>query len=392
MNKRQLHFLVMNLGHGLDHFFILIFPTAVLALQDNWDISYAKLLKYGSFGVLAFGLASLPSGWLGDRWSQKGMMKLFFYGMGLSAILTSFAQTPEQLAAGVVAIGLFASIYHPVGTALVFSTSEKTGRAIAVNGMAGNIGLACAAAVTAFLSQMIGWQAAFLLPGSVCVLTGVAYTWVSKDIQPIQKNNNRKEVQALSRNSMIKLIMGIAVIACFGGLVFQSSTTALPKILEGSFELSLSQTGSLATAIFIVAAVVQLIIGELLDRVPARILLLCVTSAQVMFLILASFASGWTLIPVLTGLMFSTYAQIPITDWLIGQYAADQWRSRLYAMKYMLSFSTGPVAYWLIALIQGNTGEFTLLYWILAAGMSLSILAAWLMPVTRTQAGTEAYA
>ena len=140
------------------------------------------------------------------------------------------------------------------------------------------------------------------------------------------------------------------------------------------------------------AAVVQLIIGELLDRVPARILLLVVASAQVTFLMLASFSSGWALIPVLTGLMFSTYAQIPINDWLIGQYAADQWRSRLYAMKYMLSFSTGPVAYWLIALIQGNTGEFTLLYWILAAGMSLSILAAWLMPVTRTQDGTEACA
>lgn len=389
MNKQRLHFQALNLGHALDHFFILIFPTAVLALQNNWGSSYAELLKYGSFGVLAYGLGSIPSGWLGDRWSQRGMMNVYFYGMGLSAILTAFAQTPDQLAAGVVAIGLFASIYHPVGTALVFSTAEKAGRAIAINGVAGNLGPACAAGVTAFLSQTFGWQAAFLIPGIICVLTGIGYTLVSKDVQIIQKRTNNKTETTLDKSSMVKLFAGIAVIACFGGLVFQSSTTALPKIIKNSFEASLTMTGLLATAIFILAAGGQLVIGELLDRVPARTLLLGVTSAQVTFLLLTSITSGWMLVPVLVGLMLSTYSQIPVNDWLIGRYAADQWRSRIYAMKYMLSFSTGPVAYWLIAMIYDHTADFTLLYWILAAAMTSSVAAAWMMPVTKPTTDTK---
>ncbi len=390
MNKQRLHFHVLNVGHALDHFFILIFPTAVLALQKNWGIDYAELLTYGSFGVLAYGLGSIPAGWLGDRWSQRGMMNVYYYGMGLSAILTAFAQTPAQLATGVAAIGLFASIYHPVGTALVFSSAEKTGRAIAVNALAGNLGLACAAGVTALLSQAIGWQAAFLIPGILCVLTGVAYTLISKDIQTFHQRTKQKNESYASKNSLIKLFAVIAVIACFGGLVFQSLTTALPKIVEASFHISLSKTGMLSTAIYIVAAVIQLIIGELLDRISARTLLLFVTLSQVAFLMLAAFTSGWMLIPVFIGLISSTYAQIPINDWLIGRYSSNQWRSRIYAMKYMVSFSTAPVAYWLIAVVYGKTNEFNLLYGILATGMLLSTLAAWLMPVIRSEPD-EAY-
>ncbi|MET4707557.1 MFS transporter [Endozoicomonas lisbonensis] len=260
MDKRKFHFQVMSLGHALDHFFVLIFPTVVLVLQKEWGLSYAELLKYGSLGVLAYGLGSLPSGWLGDRWSQRGMMNVYFYGMGLSAIFSAFAQTPEQLAAGVAAIGLFASVYHPVGTALVFSTAEKTGRAIAMNGVAGNIGLASAAIVTAFISELINWQAAFIIPGVICVLTGVAYSWVSGDVSAIHRKSSR-DTEALDRGAMIKLFIGIAVIACLGGLVFQSMTTALPKMVESAFTGSLGQTGMIATTVFLVAATVQIVIG-----------------------------------------------------------------------------------------------------------------------------------
>ncbi|KEQ11452.1 multidrug transporter [Endozoicomonas montiporae] len=385
MDKRKFHFQVMSLGHALDHFFVLIFPTVVLVLQKEWGLSYAELLKYGSLGVLAYGLGSLPSGWLGDRWSQRGMMNVYFYGMGLSAILTALAQTPEQLAAGVAAIGLFASIYHPVGTAVVFSTAEKTGRAIAVNGVAGNIGLASAAIVTAFISEMINWQAAFIIPGIVCVLSGFAYSWVSGDVSAINRKGNGRDTESLDRRSMIKLFMGIAVIACLGGLVFQSMTTALPKMVESAFSGSLGQTGMVATIIFVLAATVQMVIGELLDRVPARSLLLVIALGQVIFLILASMVSGMALIPVLICLMFFTFGQIPVNDWLIGHYAADEWRSRFYAMKYTLGLSVATVAYWLIAVVHDNTGEFTLLYLVLAAIMSLSVVAAWFMPKTRAQ-------
>ena len=47
------HFIFLNVGHFLDHFFILIFPTAVLALQTEWArslIREARRLK-GSHAI-----------------------------------------------------------------------------------------------------------------------------------------------------------------------------------------------------------------------------------------------------------------------------------------------------------------------------------------------------
>ena len=74
MRKPALNFFFLNLGHAYDHLFILIYPTVVLALQDQWQIAYGDLLIYGSVGALAFGAGALPAGWLGDRWSRTGMM------------------------------------------------------------------------------------------------------------------------------------------------------------------------------------------------------------------------------------------------------------------------------------------------------------------------------
>jgi MFS family permease len=380
MNRHALHSLTLNIGHAFDHFFILIFPTAVLALQNEWNTSYGELLKYGSAGALAFGLGSLPAGWLGDRWSKNTMMKLFFFGMGLSAILTALAQNPLQLAVGVACIGLFASIYHPIGTALVFSTSDKPGRALGINGVAGNLGLAAAAVVTAFLSAQLGWQYAFILPGILCMMTGVVYHWTTQGLILNKTSAKKAGSESLDKKSMIRLFLCIAVIASLGGLVFQTMTTALPKILDLHTGSGLARVGGLATMMFALAAVAQLAVGELLDRFSARVLLMSICGVQVSTLILASFITEAALIPVLTLLLFATFGQIPINDWLIGHYAHDEWRSRFYALKYTLALGMTVIAYWLIATVYDKTQSFSLLYIFLAAIMCLSTLAAFIIP------------
>src|SRR5262252_7742080 len=63
--RERLHFLLLNIGHFLDHLFTLIFATvAALALYREWGLAYADLLKYATPGFFAFGLLALPSGWL----------------------------------------------------------------------------------------------------------------------------------------------------------------------------------------------------------------------------------------------------------------------------------------------------------------------------------------
>ena len=123
--NRSFHSGVLNLGHALNHYFLLIFPSVVLTLHKEWEMSYAELLQVGSGAMLVYGVMSMPAGWLAVRWSRKGMMIVFYFGMGTSALLTALAQTTWQMGLGLCAIALFAAIYHPVGIALIFSRSEE---------------------------------------------------------------------------------------------------------------------------------------------------------------------------------------------------------------------------------------------------------------------------
>ena len=56
MNRDRLHFLFLNIGHFLDHLFMLIFATAAaLALSLEWGLSYGELLGYATPGFSVFG-------------------------------------------------------------------------------------------------------------------------------------------------------------------------------------------------------------------------------------------------------------------------------------------------------------------------------------------------
>ncbi|WP_299139514.1 MFS transporter [uncultured Vibrio sp.] len=378
--KRLLNSLSLNLGHGLNHYVLLIFPSAVLTLHLEWGMSYAELLSVGSAAMIVYGVMSLPVGWLADYWSRTGLMKAFFFGTGTAAIATGFAQDAFQISVGLCVIGLFASIYHPVGTALVFGSSEKTGRAIAVNGLYGNLGLALAAVVTAYLSQTFSWRLSFILPGVACILVGIVYSYVCGVKACQHKVNKNDKAQGLTANKIARLIVCIGLIAFVGGLVFQTTTTSLPKVLNTELTSSISFSGALTTFIFVCAAFIQLSIGELIERMSVKKLLVLITGCQLVFLLLATVVQGWWLIPVFMGLMLSTYAQIPVNDWLIGHYSAPAWRSRIYALKYTLSFSTAPIAYWLISSVYSATAGFTVMFLILAIGMFTAMSAAFLIP------------
>src|SRR5579863_4680184 len=118
-SSARLQFWFSNLGHYYTHMFMLLYPTVVLALEKVFPLSYGELLSLSLPGFVLFGVAALPAGWLGDKWSEPGMLAVQFIGMGLAAILTGLANSPFMIGVGLSLIGLFASIYHPVGTSMI---------------------------------------------------------------------------------------------------------------------------------------------------------------------------------------------------------------------------------------------------------------------------------
>ena len=107
------------IGHSLDHIFMLIYPTTVIALEAEFGRPFGELIAFMTPSVFLFGAGAIPAGWLADRWSARGMLIIMFLGMGAASVATGFARDPFEIALGLAAIGIFASIYHPVATAVV---------------------------------------------------------------------------------------------------------------------------------------------------------------------------------------------------------------------------------------------------------------------------------
>lgn len=398
MNHARVHFAFLNAGHFLDHFFMLVFATvAALALNKEWGLSYAELIPYATPGFIAFGLFALPSGWLADKWSRRGMLAVFFIGIGACSILTALAQTPLQIGSALFAMGIFAAIYHPVGLPLVIEGREKTGMPIAINGVWGNLGVASAALITGFMIDNAGWREAFVWPGVLSIIIGLGYIWLIRQMPapviPAKKKGSSSSIYTGS--SLVRIFAIIMLTTALGGVMFQSTTFALPKIFDERLDgLALSATlvGWYAFLVFSFAAIAQLIVGYLLDRHPARSVFLGVAALQAVFFALMPGLTDWLALIVAVAFMLAVFGQIPINDVLVGRLTSSEWRSRVFACRYIVTFSALAASIPMIAWIHANWGFDRLFMLLAVTGLCILILVLMLpraMPATAQPSAAE---
>jgi MFS family permease len=384
----------------MDHLFTLIFATvAALVLYREWGIGYAALLVYATPGFFAFGLFSLPAGWLADKWSRDGMMCVFFIGIGLTAIVTSFSQTPLQMGCGLFVTGMFAAIYHPVGLAIVTMKWKNTGMRIAMNGVWGNLGVASAALLTGYMIDHGGWRMAFVVPGLFSIAMGFAYMtlrWQSiraGEAGAKATGGPAPKASAAYRALLIRVSAIVFLTTAVSSVIFQSTTFALPKIfderlqglaaniaawLEGAAASGQGDVatviGSLAFVVFAVASMAQLIVGSMLDKHGPRVVFMTVAVIQIVFFTAMPGLVGGMALAVAFGFMLGAFGQIPINDYMIGKTAAGAYRARIYGVRYVVSFTALAVSLPLIAFVYQNWG-FDTLFRILT-GTAVIILAA----------------
>ena len=404
MTRDRAHFLMLNIGHFLDHLFMLVFATvAALALSREWGLGYGELIAYATPGFFAFGLFALPAGWLADRWSRDGMMVVFFVGVGAAAIATGFADTPLQVGMGLFVIGVFAAIYHPVGLAIVTAKWRNTGMRIAVNGVWGNLGVASAALLTGWMIDNAGWRSAFILPGAISIGLGAVYALVFRDLLSAHSEKSggaapkAAEPEPAYRATLMRVSAIVFLTTAVSSIVFQSTTFALPKIFDerlrgmaadiaswldraapGEAELA-TTVGMLAFVVFAVASLAQVVVGSSLDRFGPRRVFMVVAAMQVVFFAAMPGLEGAVAFAVALGFMLGAFGQIPINDFMIGKMASGPFRARIYAVRYVVSFTVLAVTLPLIAVVYERWG-FDVLFLILSASAAVILAAVACLP------------
>ncbi|HEX4557263.1 MAG TPA: MFS transporter [Xanthobacteraceae bacterium] len=368
----------LNWAHAIDHFVLGIYPTVVIGLEIVYRRPYSELIALATAMFVAFGVFSLPAGWLADRWSRRNMMVAFFIGCGVALAAAAFAPNLPVLAAALFGLGMFAAIYHPVGMAMLIEISQARGRTLAFNGVCGNLGVALAAGVTGILASWFGWRAAFIVPAVLCIATGIAYLWlVAGDTHQIAARKKTAEV-ALSPRAALVMFMLFIVISIMSGLVFNTVLVALPKLVDEQLgdSVDLMVVGGLATAVFMCGALAQLAVGRLVERMSAPMLFAAVVTVQFFGILLAAHATGPMLLLALALAMAAIYGQVTVGDIVVARFTADAWRGRIYAVRYFLNFTSSAIAVGMIALLH-DRGGFALVLAVIAGCAGIVVVTVY---------------
>ena len=376
----------INLAHFIDHYAMLVFAAAVIVMAPVFNMTYAQLLPYATPGFIAFGAGSLISGWLGDRWSRRNMLIIFFIGMGLALLGTALIQTPLQLGIALFAVGIIASIYHPVGMAMLTSYSEKLGRELGINGVYGNLGVASSAVITGLICEYLGWRWAFVLPGVITIGIGIIFMKTIHH-EKITKKSLGMGSARVSKNVMALVIVSLVLTIIASSTTFNAITVALPKLFQERLAEITQNTallGLIASAVYVFGALAQYTIGNLLDKYPLKKIFIPLAIFLVAMLYIAAETSGFLLILISIGIVISIFGQVTVNDTMVGKYTSDEWRARAFAVRYFLGFTAAGASVGLVALLYAN-GGFTLMLQAFAAFCFLVVIGAFIFPTESMQ-------
>jgi MFS family permease len=366
----------VNIAHALDHFVLLIYPTAVIAIAAQAAMDYAELIGLATGAFLAFGLFSLPVGWLADRFGRRNTLAVFFFGYGLACLGLSTASGPIGFAVWLLVLGIASAIYHPVGSTMLVTHARRLGRDLGINGVWGNFGAASASAVTAFIAAALGWRAAFILPGLICLAVGSAFLMmVPGDGDTVGRKQDSAAMIPVARPFALLGIFAVAVVA--GGVTFNMTTIALPKVIDErlGLDLPLMITGSLATLVFVFGALMQLFMGRLVDRFTLPAIFVGLSLLQPLGLGLAALTTGAALLFGLVLAMASIYGQVVVNDAMVARYIPARYRAKAFSVRYFLGFTVSGLAVPLIALLHTKGGFPLVLGAAAAFGMAIWLAA-----------------
>ena len=364
---------LINIGHGLVHLLMLLFPVVAALAATFFDADYSTLIMLTTGSWVAFGLGALPAGWLADRWNRHSMMSIFFFGSGLSCFLIAISQNYTQIALALFLLGIFASIYHPVGIAMLAEGKPETmGRRLAFNGVWGNLGVAFSTITAAGLANLLGGEAAFYIPGIISFAIGVLWLMFKPkhvQINLIENTTHNKSTKGdINWLTIFKIIAFSSIII---GFMFNAAIVSLPKLLDDRLNTigeNVSSIGFLAFGIYIFAACAQLTVGHLIDRFKVKPIFITISILLSCSLVLVIFTTDIFLIISMSCMMALVYATLPISDTLLARHIPPHLRSRIFAFIYLISFSASALAVPTISILHSRDGFITLL-------ITLSVLA-----------------
>lgn len=376
-----------NVGHLCTHMFTILYATAVLYLPSVFGLPYGELLSLSSLGLVLFGVGALPAGWLGDRWSQAGMMVIFFVGIGFGAIATGLAQDPDGVFLGLTLIGLFASIYHPVGLAWLVSSARKQGITLGINGVFGSVGSSLAPVFVGLMIDLGSWRAAFIVPGIVAIMIGMGLAWSWRKGWITDTKRDRSPPPPPEPGTLKRVFIVLTLTMACTGFVYIGVINTIPKLFETglgpALATSYTEIGLFVGAILGISSLGSMLGGWLADRYSARSIYIVFWLALALPLFSMTSMLGVGLLAVASLALFLNVSFGAAENMLVARYTPFEWRSLAYGAKFVLALGVGGVTVLVAGDVYDATGSFHSLYLLFGACAVAAGGCALLLPRAR---------
>jgi MFS family permease len=419
MERRERFFALTISGvHGVDHVLKRLFPPLV----PVWAVAFGyPLWKLGLVvGALTFGSAigQAPIGHLSDRFDRRyllpagiGLLGLGILGFALLPLVSGLSASVSiagtrvsvrlalMLAAMFVA-GLGSASVHPTGYPLITEnvTPENKGKVLGMWGSASKFGDGLAPAFVGALLVVVAWYEIVSLFGLLALVYAVGLFVVlgGFETRPAGSTGERAAPHESSTewraNRRQYLYPMAAVFAYFIVAIMAASgvTVFLPTFIERVYGYTITFAGTSLTpestasfyyaGLLLLAGVVQLGTGELVDRYDARKVLLvylAVAALALFSLSVATYGPVVTLV-VLVVLGGSLWGMNPARDSLVSEITPPELEGRTFGYIWtgaLLGSSVTPVVVGYVGDVAGlQTAFLVLAVAIVASAIPIGLL------------------
>ena len=351
MNREERKILGLTTSsHSLVHMYEGVLPPLIPLLVGEFSTDYFHLGIVVTVFSYAFGLGSLPAGYLSDRVGPRRLITLYLFGAGFLSVCILPVGSLWTYGILMGLIGLFCSPFHPASNTLISHGIREKGRAFGINGIAGSLGIAIVPALSAWIGSAIVWKAPHVLFG----LLGIGIGFFSMTIPrwPVRKSSvgvGKESEAGLSKISYLNLIVFFTSAAALG-LTYKGIMTFLPTYMGQNVHLSFFKLdtvaigGTIATIALLSGAVGQYVAGRLVDRYkPERLYLGAVVFGTIFVFLMAK---GLNIFLVVSAIFYSFFyfSTQPIQNYLLTQYLPEHRQGIGFGIHFFLTFGVGSTA------------------------------------------------
>lgn len=342
---------LVGLSHATNHFVMLIFPAVLLLVQEEFGLGYAGLGVLASGSFLCYGLAALPAGMLADRLGGERVLAVWLFGASLVCVAIGLSSGPWTLGVGLAFLGLFASLHHPAGSAVLVGLGPRlgttVGRAFGRSGILGNMGLASAPILTAAIGVRWGWRAAFFvsaLPGLLLCLP----LW--RHPLSVTTGSHRPARRESLRAALNWLLILLFAFEALMGFVFQGFSTFLPAHLAGHAGIAsitavqVQRGGAFASLALLFGGLGHLVAGRLMAMRYQETLFLVGITVSTLCLFGMGGTVGAPLIVFSILFSFAYFALGTISNTFMALRTPPRLGGTVFGVTFALAFGVGSLA------------------------------------------------